>query len=210
MQYIYQILLPNEKSYIGITGDLKRRHSVGKDGATFKLYATHNPIMYKDILVFGRENVQVNILGTTENKHEAEELEYYWITRLETTNHLKGYNHVPSGFNRSQVMDPYYKSDEYRKDLQYAIELIERYDGIRVSYWMEYKRDHQLRQQYKNPEKLKQYEETKKLKNAGIISPGYDTSHINIEEKKRKALETRKHINKVTRERFLKEISKNS
>lgn len=208
MQYIYQILLPNEKSYIGITSNLKQRHSVGKDGATFKLYANQNPIMYKDILVFGRENVKVNILGTTENRDEAEELEYYWITRLETTNHLKGYNHVPSGFNRSQVMDPYYKSDEYKKDLQHSIDLIERYDGIRVSYLIECNNNNRLRRYHKNPEKVKQYMETKKLKNAGVISPGYDTSHIDIEEKKRKAFETRKHVDKVARERFLEEISK--
>ena len=203
MQYIYQILLPNEKSYIGFTNNLQQRHSVGKKGPTFKNYAESNPVMYKDMLVYGLDSVKVNILGTCQTIEEAEDLEFYWITKLDTINHLHGYNHVTSGHNKSHVVDPYYKSDEYKAELDRSITLIDRYTNLKVRV----RRDRHINYQIsRDKEKREQYKTTAKLKKQGKLS-GYDTSHINIEEKKRKQLETSKAIDEETRRRFLETIN---
>lgn len=206
MQYIYQILIPNEKSYIGITANLKQRHSVGKNGPTFKSYAESNPIMYKDMLVYGLDNVVVNVLGTTETIEEAFTLEGYWINKLQTYDHNHGYNHVVSGINKSVVKDQYYFTDEYKQELQDALNLIETYSDIRVKYKREYHHSRNLRYNT-DPEVVERRKAKRKLSQAQSVNkPGYDTSRIDVEKKKQRAIEARKHIDKETHRRFLAHI----
>lgn len=179
---IYHIILPNSKGYIGITTDIKKRFGFLGGKPSYKGYAECNPIMYKDILIYDPKNVKYEILGETENYEDALEIEHYWIQRHQTATPEHGYNHSVSGTNRSMDVHPYYKSEEYKRELQASIQLIEEYAGIRVSLM----RDHHLNYHREYYHQIK----------AGGTKPTTSTRIKKMQENKEK-------INQEARERWI-------
>lgn len=84
--YIYIHIFPNGKKYIGVTENVIRRW--GRDGIPY----SKNIKMYEDIIKYGWENIEHEILIKTESELEALNLESKLIKLLDLTNDKKGYN----------------------------------------------------------------------------------------------------------------------
>lgn len=111
---VYKIDYPNGKCYIGATKDLKRR------------FWEHNNlnknVAYNDEAVaeFGRVE-EVEILYKSNDTSELEEVEKYWIEKLDSTNPKNGYNVSVSGnaYGRKGDDNPLSKvSDEEVKNIR--------------------------------------------------------------------------------------------
>ena len=84
---IYKLTLPNGKSYIGQTSSLVSARWGGGCG-----YAHSHSSLYDDIMAFGWNNVQREILERVDTKEEALQQERKYILEYETNNPERGYN----------------------------------------------------------------------------------------------------------------------
>lgn len=95
MYTIYVHIFPNGKRYIGCTSQQLEvrfgRNGEGYRGATK---------VWEAIETFGWENIQHEILATTEGRITASGLEAYYIEQYNTTNPEYGYNTKPGGLGR--------------------------------------------------------------------------------------------------------------
>jgi len=82
---IYQIYCrSNNKSYIGITNNLKRRMTVHKN-------STADTVLNRTVLKYGKDNFTLNIIDRCKTWEEACKKERWYIKELNT--------HVPNGLN---------------------------------------------------------------------------------------------------------------
>jgi len=83
--YVYIHTFPNNKVYIGITNDLKQRWKSG-------LGYQDNAEMFKDILYYGWNNINHNVLAEGLTYNEAIKLENIKIIEYKSYNKKYGYN----------------------------------------------------------------------------------------------------------------------
>lgn len=106
MYTIYCHTFPNGKRYIGLTKlSLNERWSNGTGYKTC-------PLVDRAIKKYGWENVKHEVLGTTDNLHDAEQMEREYIQMFSTNDAKKGYNILPGG--DVSMNEP---SEEIRKKL---------------------------------------------------------------------------------------------
>lgn len=111
MYTVYMYICPNNKKYIGITGQtVEQRWNKGKGYSTQKLF-------YRAILKYGWDNIQHIIIKSGINKLEAENMEKDLIAMYNTTNPNFGYNITKGGDGGSLGVSP---SKETRKKLSKA------------------------------------------------------------------------------------------
>ena len=84
--YVYIHIFPNNKKYVGVTENIIQRW--GNDGIPY----CQNIEMYKDIIKFGWENIQHEILLKTQSEYQARCLESKLIKLLNLTDENNGYN----------------------------------------------------------------------------------------------------------------------
>lgn len=84
--FVYILKFPNSKIYIGQTKNIKIRWEA--HGIRYK----NNKQMYMDILKYGWDNIQKDILLITDNREMAYEYEKKYIQLYNSTNEEKGYN----------------------------------------------------------------------------------------------------------------------
>ena len=82
---VYIHKFPNNKVYVGMTSDIKRRW---QNGLGYK----ENEKMFEDILYYGWNNIEHNIIAENLSYGEAIELENKKIIEYESSNEKKGYN----------------------------------------------------------------------------------------------------------------------
>lgn len=87
MYKIYKHTLPDGRAYVGMTGAKKiyKRWQYGSG------YVANKPF-YNEILKFGWNNIQHEILEEVEDREEAKEREQYYIELFETYVPGKGFN----------------------------------------------------------------------------------------------------------------------
>lgn len=85
MYYVYSHTVPNGKIYIGQTKDIKTRWNNGEG------YIDNRPF-YKDINVYGWNNIKHEIIAEFESREPAIQLESVLIALLKTENENYGYN----------------------------------------------------------------------------------------------------------------------
>ena len=83
--YVYKHVVPNGKIYIGIADDYIKRWDNGKG------YRDNN-IFYNDILHYGWDNIEHQILYKFDDRKQAEQLETKLIIEYDAENPEKGYN----------------------------------------------------------------------------------------------------------------------
>lgn len=85
MYYVYIHTVPNGKVYIGETKDIKRRWNNGEG------YVDNRPF-YKDISVYGWNNIKHEIVAQFSDRESAVKLESILIVVLKSENEDYGYN----------------------------------------------------------------------------------------------------------------------
>jgi len=85
MYYVYVHTVPNGKMYIGQTKDLQNRWQNGEG------YSDNRPF-YKDIQIYGWNNIKHEIIANCDNIEQALRLEAVLIALLKTENKDYGYN----------------------------------------------------------------------------------------------------------------------
>lgn len=95
--YVYQILFPNMKKYIGITYDFEKRQKSHKQGRK------KNAIGYA-MKKYKGQTIH-SIIAICQNRGLAEELEIFYIKKLNTTLGNNGYNSSHGGEKGGQLLD---------------------------------------------------------------------------------------------------------
>lgn len=85
MYYVYVHTVPNGKIYIGQTSDVKRRWNNGEG------YIDNRPF-YKDITIYGWNNVKHEIIAEFTERESAIQLEAVLIALMKSENENYGYN----------------------------------------------------------------------------------------------------------------------
>ena len=85
MYYVYVHTVPNGKMYIGKTKDLQSRWNNGEGYSP-------NTAFYKDILLYGWENIKHEIIAECIDNESASQMEAVLIALLKTENEQYGYN----------------------------------------------------------------------------------------------------------------------
>ena len=91
MYKVYIHITPNNKKYIGITKDTKKRWRCNG-------YGYKNSAFYSAIEKYGWNNIKHGIIADGLTLEEAEEMESQLISFLNTTSNNKGYNVRTTGF----------------------------------------------------------------------------------------------------------------
>ena len=113
MYYIYRHILPDGKSYIGLTKDTKSRWK--------KSLYKKCPKFYKAILKYGWDNIKHEILYATEDDCKARGLEKEMIKKYDSIK--KGYNSINKELkNRSKRKEPLYKYLQFDLDGNFIAE----------------------------------------------------------------------------------------
>lgn len=102
MFYVYVHTVPNGKIYIGQTKNPLRRWNRG-DG-----YIDNRPF-YKDIMVYGWDNIKHEIIASFETAEQAKSLESVLIALLQSEDEAYGYNQTSI---RSDAMKKYISRTE--------------------------------------------------------------------------------------------------
>lgn len=89
----------NGKKYVGITS--QHVHARWQNG---KHYARHSRF-YSDILKFGWENFDHDVIASGLSKEDAEKMERELIDSLDLTNEEKGYNFSTTGIRTAHLKD---------------------------------------------------------------------------------------------------------
>lgn len=84
--YVYIHIFPNNKKYVGMTEYIPRRW--GNCGLPY----CDNLEMYEDIIKYGWDNIQHEIITETTNYYKAKRLESKLIQIFDLTNDKNGYN----------------------------------------------------------------------------------------------------------------------
>lgn len=122
--YIHKV--PNGKVYVGVTSKTLTerwgKHGEGYEGQLFG----------KAIKKYGWENVEHEVLATTESKEEAERLECYYIRKYNSNDTNFGYNrasggYVNSGFTFSHTEEAKIKIGNASRGRKYTDEQRERF-----------------------------------------------------------------------------------
>lgn len=85
MYYVYVHTVPNGKIYIGQTSDIQRRWNNGEG------YVSNRPF-YKDITIYGWNNIKHEIIAEFAEREPAIQLESVLIALLKSENKDYGYN----------------------------------------------------------------------------------------------------------------------
>ena len=111
MYTVYMHICPNNKKYIGITGqEVERRWNHGEG-------YSHQRLFYRAILKYGWNNIEHKIIKTNLDKLEAENIEKSLIEKYNTTNSDFGYNITKGGDGGALGVSP---SKETRQKLSKA------------------------------------------------------------------------------------------
>lgn len=111
MYLIYSLTFPNNKVYIGITTDFKRRMSQHKHSSKKR-----NLKLYNAIRKYGWENIKKEIISKGYTLEEINLLEIEYIVMYDSINN--GYNLSPGGhipnINQSEIMKEWMKDPEVK------------------------------------------------------------------------------------------------
>ena len=99
MRYIYMLLFPNGKYYLGQTYDMKKRIA---DHHRIRGNSSHNIYLERAIKKYGFENIIIHILAYTTEK-EADKKERYFIAAYGANIKNIGYN-IEAGGKRNKTM----------------------------------------------------------------------------------------------------------
>lgn len=95
---IYMHTCPDNKVYIGCTQQtLEQRFGKNGEGYARRRDNKAIPPFGLAVLKFGWENINHEVLATTENREEASKLEQHYINLYDATNPEKGYNRLKGG-----------------------------------------------------------------------------------------------------------------
>lgn len=136
--YCYTNRITNRK-YVGQTNNILRRKREHKSNSYNKNSAEYNLLFHKKIRQYGEENFDFQILETidTDNIQEVNELEQYWIDKLDTFVEKNGYNLTLGGDNNehSRIYDLSI-IDKVKKQIKKGIsyENIQKEFGISIGY----------------------------------------------------------------------------
>jgi len=108
MFYIYKIIFPNEKIYIGKSKDYLKRFD---DHLYVARKQKRNTLLYNALRKYSEETIILTVIDYTNFLFEASEKEIYWIDKLKSTNFNIGYNMTPGGDGGNTWL----KIDEERK-----------------------------------------------------------------------------------------------
>lgn len=106
MFYIYRHILPDGLSYIGKTKDIRQRY---QNGRGYKKC----PKFYRAIQKYGWNNIEHQILATTEDEVEARKLEKDMIEK---------YNSINNGYNSNN------KKEQIQSKRKIPLQQFEQYD----------------------------------------------------------------------------------
>lgn len=130
MNYIvYKHITPNNKVYIGITGqNINRRW---QNGLGYK-----GQLFFKAILKYGWDNIKHEILYTNLSKKEAEQKEIELITKYKSNNKKYGYN-IDNGGNTIGKMseETRIKIRNAKIGLQFTEEIREKHRQAQQKLW---------------------------------------------------------------------------